>query len=162
MNFVKGDNVKCLETGVEALVTSITSTGKLRLKGERKHFDPTTFVRIINDDSPIRQQGLEMVENLLKVVHYMDIDSPRFIDYITFQRMVDKSPVTHSGRHLISNNNIGAELPELINHMPSRAEILRMVNESRVEPLPAEEVSSTSTRVITSIVSLWYMVVVWP
>lgn len=87
----------------------------------------------------LEQQRSTLTE-LIKTIHYMDVDSPRFIDYLTLQRAKDGLQHTGSARHLISNTNIQATINEMIEMLPSVEEMLEIISTERGVTLTLDNV----------------------
>ena len=81
-------------------------------------------VVIAGVNETIDQSALEAMRSIIKSIHYMDIDSPRFIDYVTGTRSADGYTNTTTSRHLMSNTNIQATLDEMIEMLPSFEDML--------------------------------------
>lgn len=98
-------------------------------------------VVIAGVNETIDQSALEAMRSIIKSIHYMDIDSPRFIDYVTGTRSADGYTNTTTSRHLMSNTNIQATLDEMIEMLPSFEDMLiAIAKENNVASISPNEV----------------------
>lgn len=67
--------------------------------------------------------NLELVTEILDTVHYMDPDSPRFVDWLHIRRLKAGTPNTYSKRVGIDNSKIEAECQFIIDMLPTREQL---------------------------------------
>ena len=84
---------------------------------------------------------MSAIEKLNETIHYMDIDSPRYFDYIFTRRAEAGLKHTEGDRYLLSNRDIKCTLADMVADLPTLQDILPLLDKTYI-PLGKPDVYS--------------------
>lgn len=74
--------------------------------------------------------NIELVTEIIDTVHYMDPDSPRFVDWLHLRRLKAGVDTTHSDRAGIDNSKIMAKNEFILEMLPSRSQLEEILKDN--------------------------------